>query len=707
MNEEGAAIKPVINRRAISRRLFLKLAGAAVTMVSFPTGFGLASASQTERNPASGSFPNWIAEARIGGMTLSGVKVNHEEMKFNLDRAIQQGVNVIEADSRLSDYISEEDFAMELKLMKERTELIQARGLKAVWYIPSLEVITPNGRLRKDSFARIHPDWLQVSFDEERRGVFYGQKVFWVAPDDESAWLCPNTPYREWFKRKVRRLAETGLDGLWLDVPIFDLIVVKWACACPYCKEKFTKQTGLEFPQRFDVSDERFWKFIQWRHRTITEFLDECNEVLQSVNPGAISIAEIVALDHMGATLHGSEGSAMSNIFIVWEVDAVSETTSMAEASYDDWTVMHNIFKYCRGATMDRPSWVFCYGYNEADAQLVMASAISAQNNPYELRTPEMTTTVGVAFREMMFKWIERYSQPIFRSKSLAPVAVIYSERNRDFLDALHSGGIFYSPAPPGRGRKWLGKKSESPLELEYLGDYRGLSLLLYQHQIPTDIYPFSRVEEASLEKYKVLVLPYMASLRESEKEMLLQVVRNGSTLIVSGPKPGMWDGDGNLRRESIWSDLLGNSDAERLTVRVGKGKVCFWKDHLGRNYVKTHDTTITSQLFSWMSDAGVEPWVEKKLPVVIQPYVYEDRIVIHVLNYSWVGGLKNRPTKLSLTLSIPWDANQEIEKIVQSEPQWPVPKTLSFKLRKSSKKGKLVIPLEIGINSLVIINKT
>lgn len=691
----------------ISRRSLLKMFGMAGFVTNIPYLSREVFASQTDQmgvslNRSVGNYPDWLAEARIGGLTISGAKVDYEQMKFDLDRLVKQGVNVVEADSRLSDYLSEEDFAAELILIKKRTQIIHARGLKVVWYIPSLEVITANGLTRQDSFARTHPDWLQVSFDEKSKGVFYGQKVFWVAPNDESAWLCPNTPYGDWFKNKVRRLAETGLDGLWLDVPIFDLIVVKWGCACPYCKSKFTKQTGLSFPQKFDVTDRNFWNFIQWRHRTITEFLNECNQVLQSVNPNAVSIAEIVALDHMGATLHGSEGSALSNIFVVWEVDAVSETTAMAEASYDDWIVMHNIFKYCRGATMDRPSWVFCYGFNESDAQLVLASAVAAQNNPYELRTPEMTSTVGNEFREMMFKWVESYSKPIFRSNSVAPVAVIYSERNRDFLDALHAGGIFYSTAPPGRGRKWLGKKSESPQVLEYMGDYRGLSLLLYQQQIPTDIFPFSRVDADLLKRYKVIVLPYMASLTTEEKKILLEAVQNGTTLIVSGPKPGMWDGDGLLRKESIWRDIIGNGVGDRHVAHIGKGKICFWADHLGRNYISENDQQVTTQLLSWMSEVGVAPWTVEKLPVVVQPYIYEDALFIHVLNYAWVGKLENKSKRLSLKLLVPWDVKQQVKLIVQSEPQWANTKTLSYKILKSENESKILIYLEVGINCLV-----
>ncbi len=646
-------------------------------------------------------YPDWLAEARVYGLSVKELKLDPVQMEIDLNSAVQAGANVIEADSRLSDYISEEDFVTELQLIRDTTEYIHKRGLKVVWYIPSLEVITPNGRHRKDSFARVHPDWVQLSFDREHRAVFYGQKVFWVEPNDESAWMCPNSPYREWFKARLQRLAETGVDGIWLDVPLFGLVAGKWGCADSYCREKFEFQTGLEFPKRFNVNDKRFWRYVKWRHETLTEFVEDCQNAMQLGNPDTVAIAEVVALDHIGAVEWGTEGSSMVNNFVVWEQDAISEATGMTDASYNDWMAQYNSYKYFRGATMNRPSWAFCYGYDDSDAQLVMAGAVAAQNNPYELRTPKMTNSVGMEFRGMMYNWIADFSKQIFRSKSIAPVAVLHSERNRDFLDTLHTGGMVIESSGPTRGRRWLGSKAGSPLNQEYMGDYRGLSILLYQHQIPTDIYPFSRVNEEILKKYKVIVLPYMATLSEIEKDMLLQVVMNGSTLIVSGPKPGMWNADGSKRKKSLWADILGGEKDNLVTRTVGQGRICFWKNHVGRKYLKTHNKKITTPLLSWLKDAGVEPWVNEKLPVVVQPYVYEQQVVIHVLNYSWIGKLGNQPNRLPLELSIPWDFSQNVGKIVQSEPQWDATKTLSF----SERGGKMVIPLEVGINCILVIN--
>lgn len=691
---------------AITRRNFLSLSGKIGVATALPSFFlqeamakSLEQQEVTLYKASAIKSPDWIAEARIGGLSVSH-KASQYQLKTELTRLIKQGVTVIEANSRLSDYLSESEYDKEMLHIKDLTEAIHQYELKVVWGISTLEMITPNGATRKDSFARVHPDWLQVSFDGKERGVFYGEKVFWIAKTDESAWLCPNSPYRDWFKNKLKKLSETGVDGVWLDTTAFNQIDSTFSCACHYCQEKFILQTGLKFPKKLDVSDPSFWRYIRWRHQTITEFLDECKASIEIKSPNTATFANVASLDHTDATQSGTEGSDLKNISVVWEVNPISETTGMAEASYDDWIAMHNMYKYCRGASMNRPSWAYSYGFNEADAQLVLASAVAAQNNPYELRTSRRGSSVGMEFRETQFNWIKRYSKQFFRSNSLASVAVLYSERNRDFLDTTEKGGVYVSSTLPRRDRSWLGGRSSTAAELEYMGDYRGLSLLLFQNQIPADVYPISRVDSELLSNYTTLVLPSMVSLSKAERKSLLAAVKNGSSLIITGEDAGAWDENTVKQKQSLWAEFFTGSDTKG-SRKYGKGTVYFWKENLGQQYLKSHNSKQTNKLIEWINNSGAESWVSSKLPVVVQPYIYQKQMVIHVLNYSWVGALKNQENRIKVELTIPWDFDTQPVKIVQTEPQWKNEKILTFK--KSG--NKILVSAEIGINAVVLID--
>jgi len=45
--------------------------------------------------------------------------------------------------------------------------------------------------------------------------------VFWLEPDDLDAWLAPESSCREFYLDRIRELAGSGVDGLWIDVACY------------------------------------------------------------------------------------------------------------------------------------------------------------------------------------------------------------------------------------------------------------------------------------------------------------------------------------------------------------------------------------------------------------------------------------------------------------------------------------------------------
>ena len=91
------------------------------------------------------------------------------------------------------------------------------------------EFYVKNGEWRFVPVLKDHPDWVQTSIDgKPNKFVGGGGLVFWVDPGEESAWLCPSSPYVDYFNARVALLAKTAIDGLWGDVPLLSDIVGKW-----------------------------------------------------------------------------------------------------------------------------------------------------------------------------------------------------------------------------------------------------------------------------------------------------------------------------------------------------------------------------------------------------------------------------------------------------------------------------------------------
>jgi len=645
-----------------------------------------------------GLDPEWFRHARIGGVSVSGWHVSDYQMKEWIDDQIKMGVNVIEADSRFSDYLTEEEFDQEVEVVRRFCKFAHDKGVKVVWYIPALEVITADGKTKKDSFGRQHPDWIQLSFDGKEKNIFYGQRVFWVEPKDESAWLCPNGPYRDYFFDHIKKMAAAGLDGLWVDVPITNLIIGQWGCADIHCRRKFESQTGLPWPRRADLSDPLFFKYVKWRHRTIRDFLVDATTVIRSVAPESLLIAEIVTLDHIKATECSADGTYFNDVpglRIVWEVDCVSDTSGMADGSLDDWFSQMTVFKWCQGTSSPSGCWSFSYGFRPDDAQLVMASCLSAQINPYELRVPQMTSTVSSRFRKTMFEWVKAHQSAIFDARSNASVAIVYSSDSRDLVDGAKHGGYFASWARPQRDLQWFTSyPAETVYLTDFLAEYRGWAKLMIRSGIPYDMIPIGSMDASRLSQYKVLVLPEAAVLDERDQAVLMSWVSKGGRLVVTGRWAGQYSSDGCRRKSSLWSHL----DAGRggSFTPVGQGGVCVWKGTPGREYMRETSAKVERRALSLFVEGGAASFLPRREPVHVQLYSHGDALVLHATHYGWVGRHTNVPRPISARFSVPLPRGRDAVLIVRSAPGEP-DKTIAF----SREKGRVVFDSDLLINAL------
>src|SRR5262249_30999314 len=155
-----------------------------------------------------------------------GEDPHEEELLEIIQKLKAENVTVIEVDTNLSEYLTDEEFEQSIVEASQFNRLVHGAGLRVVWYYPSLEVSTRGGE-EGPSFYKTYPDWVQISVDGEPN-VFYGGVVFWIDPGSESAWLSPNGPWREYYFQRVKRLAQSGADGIWPDVPLYFDVVYDW-----------------------------------------------------------------------------------------------------------------------------------------------------------------------------------------------------------------------------------------------------------------------------------------------------------------------------------------------------------------------------------------------------------------------------------------------------------------------------------------------
>ena len=550
------------------------------------------------------AFNNWAKTAKIAGAAVS-IGISDVEITQMLDNMVAQKVTVIEADSDLSNYQSDSQFGLELDLIKKFSNAAHKRGLRVVWYIPALEAITINGKNIPHTMAKDHPDWVQKGING-LSNVFYGGggQVFWVPTDAESAWMSPSsTGYRQYFFNRIKKLVKTGVDGLWIDVPIYaDFGPTKWSGFNAEAVSKFEADTGMTRPSSENWSDPAWRRWIHWRHEELARFLTDLTNTARGINSQFSIYAETLPTDYNGGTVYGLDASYLKSIeglTEIWEIDTMSNNVGMRNAREDDWVSFLSALKYARAATGNKPSWVFSYGKQANDAQQVMLQALIAGNNPYELKVPEMTSTVGSAFRTRMFNWSDIYTSHLFKAESTAKTGVFYSSESRDYVDKFAGLGMFATTDSGGDDLWWASSANESVYQRNYLAEYRGVIKVLAHEHIPFNALVKPDLNE--LNRYQTILLPNIEAISNSESNLLKQYVQQGGHLIITGPNPTGLDEYGNSRSNYALADVLGFNKSDPLpsstTHNFGTGTISYYSSRLGKQYLVNNTASARSTI--------------------------------------------------------------------------------------------------------------
>ena len=434
--------------------------------------------------------------------------------------AEEDGVFGIEVDNdipgRYESFVSPEQ---KLKAIRTLAEKAHAAGNRAFVYIAGTECITANADTTPHTLAKEHPDWLQRKITGEP-AVFGGGTAFWIAKGDEDVWITPYAPaWRKMYMERVRQIAATGIDGIYVDIPYwmthFDGWEDTWASFDDYTVAAFQKQTGLNARKDLklgDFSDPNFRKWIQFRIQTITAFMQEIDRTAKSINPAIKTIPEIYPGIEEEAVRVGADVYSLYPV-----VDAIAHEYEFGSGDHMassrtplDWfsyqVGMHTFRAFAQG----KATWILNYSWDgdqKVDRRESMmnlaASEIMAGANFWDAPGHSMAGSNDPLTRKKIFSWTHAHEKTFYSPRiPISPIGVYFSPETRNFFAK------------------------------EFIASYRGILILLMQKHLE-----FQVVTPRTLADFQgsTLILPNVRLISDGERSSLRSYVAGNRRLLITG----------------------------------------------------------------------------------------------------------------------------------------------------------------------------
>jgi hypothetical protein len=377
-----------------------------------------------------------------------------------------------------------------------------------------------------EDFFRAHPDW----FTRDRSGQPYRAVDKYIT--------CVNSAYYDEYLPAVlteiiershpQGFADNSWSGLTRDR----------ICYCENCSRSFRDKAGQALPVKHDWDDAVYRRWIDWNYARRLEVWDLNNRTTKKaggenclwfgMNSGSISSqsrsfrdfkailerAPMVFLDHQARGPAGFEENADTGKL----VHGVLGWDKLAPESMAMYQAGRSSFRLASKPAAEARMWMIEGFAGGIQPWWHFISAYHEDRRMYDTAEPLM-------------KWCEANERYLVNRKPLANVGVVWSQRNTDFY-----------------GRDRAAELVDAP--------YRGFVEALTHARIPHTPVHIDRIGQDA-GALKVLVLPNIAAMPETQCAAVRQFVARGGSVIATGVT-SLYDEFGDPRKDFGLADLFG-----------------------------------------------------------------------------------------------------------------------------------------------------
>ena len=369
-----------------------------------------------------------------------------------------------------------------------------------------------------------HPDWAME---------FLPMEGLRPAPEAARNFICFNSPYGELLPQFAMEIVrDVGFDGIFFDGSTMSNQNTQPAfqpgCACPFCRERFKRDTSLDLPAKVDFGSRDFRIWLNWRYDVLMQVWRRVTDAVHAAKPEGV-----IAFNNYRRRSHAQYGWTTAIPLRRLDIDMIMGgelDTFPAQADFQMKT--HKAY----GCPHLPETWwplcnywhLWCPDVESLPGTQAMLAAMAAGGG--------VSTGIGVAvdtvIEPLRSMQVSGQTLRAFRRGEPVQYAAIWcSQATQDFHHQNHPEGAW--------------------------NQMHGANELCLQAHLPSGVIFDDHVTAGELGRYPVILAPNVACVSDQQAHSLQAYVEEGGVLLATS-ETGCCDELGYRRERPVLDDLLG-----------------------------------------------------------------------------------------------------------------------------------------------------
>ena len=411
--------------------------------------------------------------------------------------------------------ISAEQYVRDLKEFHASVAMINAAGIISSYptkikYHYQSRFLT--GDSLKDIITACHRENIKViartDFSKIRREI-YEEHPTWVyrtaageiVDYEGDVHVCVNGAYQQEYMFEIVRecLTELDFDGIFFNMGGYRVNDYSGnyygICHCDGCRRRFRERYGLALPAKEDWSDPVFRKYCLFKKETVNEHNERLFRFIKEIRPDILINHDMIT--HDTGIVRQEANSALDRPLPHWQYTG-SENTKWVRGSYKNYISSNTTVDF-----VDIPTRHTAVSPILQETRLWQNLANTGCVDYYLIgRLDNHDDKSGYEGIKRAFAYHEGNQELYLNNESVADIAILKYERDRANNNA---------------------------------DELRGLYKILTENHFLFDVVLINRATKVDLSKYKLLILPDLRNLSDSEAKAIDDFVFGGGKVLCTG----------------------------------------------------------------------------------------------------------------------------------------------------------------------------